>query len=72
MADPTEDPQYNAAGVRQVHSGTPGISGAIGDMIAALAQAFAPRGLTQRGPMINQTVDQQAGPPSDLASQLAQ
>lgn len=36
---------------------TPGAAGAIQALIAALAQAFAPKGLTQRRAVVNQTVD---------------
>lgn len=60
-------------GVLQVHSaGSPGVGGAIHDMIAALAQAFAPRAITQRSQKINQDVDQASGAPqtSDLGNQF--
>ena len=76
MADPTDDgtqPAYNAQGVRQVRSGTPGFSGAIGDLVAALAKAWGPgRTLSQRGAKIDQAVDEQSGSPqtNDLGSQF--
>ena len=36
---------------------SPGVSGAIFDAIKALAQAFAPKGVTQRKSAVNNTVD---------------
>ena len=61
-------------GVLQAQSGSPGVSGAISDMIGALAKAFAPKGLTQRPQRINQAVDEasQAPQTSDLGDAMSQ
>lgn len=50
----------------------PGVGGAIGDMVAALASAFAPKGMTQRSQKVNQAVDEASGAPqtSDLGNQF--
>lgn len=48
---------------------SPGVAGAIRDMIAALAQAFAPKGITQAGKKINQQVNQ-ADPPPGLGNEF--
>lgn len=45
----------------QVHSGTPGFSGAILDAIRALAQAFAPKSLTQAKARTDQNVNKAEG-----------
>lgn len=37
---------------------TPGVSGAIGDMVKALASAFAPRAITQRGARVAQGINE--------------
>lgn len=52
--------------------GSPGAAGAIQALIAALAQAFAPKGLTQRRAAVNQAVEQQSGAPqsSELGQQF--
>lgn len=44
--------------------GSPGISGAILDAVAALAKAFAPKALSQRGQKVDQAVDRASGGPS--------
>lgn len=56
----------------QVHSGTPGFSGAILDAIRALAQAFAPKSLTQAKARTNQAIEEQSGAPqtTDLGNQF--
>lgn len=63
MSDPvsyyTQNPQGQPIPVRQ--TGTPGVSGAIQDMIAALAKAFAPRSIVQRQQSIDQSVGQNDG-----------
>ena len=43
--------------------GSPGVSGAIKDLIGALAQAFAPRSITQHKAKIDQAVQQGSGGP---------
>jgi hypothetical protein len=59
-------------GVLQAHTGSPGVSGAISDMIGALAKAFAPRAITQRPQRIENAVDEASGAPqtSDLGNQF--
>jgi hypothetical protein len=53
--------------------GSPGLSGAIGDAIAALSKAFAPRSIVQRPQKIDQGVDQNVGDaPPTLGSQIGQ
>ena len=48
------------------------VAGAIRQMIAALAQAFAPKALTQRGARVKQQVDEESGAPQngDLGNQF--
>jgi hypothetical protein len=62
MADQiTQDENGNTYrnGVLQTHSNaSPGVSGAISDMVKALAQAFAPKSITQRGAKVAQAIDQ--------------
>lgn len=79
MADPADDDSqavpgrsYSPQGVLQVRSGTPGAGGAIGDLVAALARAFAPKALTQRSQRVNQAVDEASGSPqsNDLGQQF--
>jgi hypothetical protein len=45
----------------QSSPGSPGISGAIKDAIAAVAGAVAPKSITQRRPKVEQAVDQSQG-----------
>jgi hypothetical protein len=71
----TQDDQgrtYKNGVLQTSSSPSPGVGGAIQSMIAALAQAFAPKGLTQRGQRVNQAVDEASGAPqsSDLGSQF--
>jgi hypothetical protein len=50
----------------QYQSGTPGFSGAIMDLMKALASSFAPRSIVDRGRAINGAVEQppaSGGPP---------
>lgn len=61
-------PPMQAPPAGPVSTATPGAAGAIKDLIAALAQAFAPKGLTQRKGAINQQADKAAA--SDLGSQF--
>jgi hypothetical protein len=63
-----EDGKTYKNGVLQVKSGTPGVNGAIGDMVGALAKALGPRSITQRSTKINQAVDQATS--SDLGNQF--
>jgi hypothetical protein len=51
---------------------SPGVAGAISDMIGALAKAFAPKAITQRGKRIDQAVNEASGAPqtSDLGDQF--
>lgn len=49
---------------------SPGISGAIWDAVAALAQAFAPKGITDRGKTVKQAIDQGEGAPDSLGNQF--
>jgi hypothetical protein len=67
-----EDGRTYKNGVLQVKSGTPGVSGAIGDMIGALARAFAPRAIVNRPQRINGAVEGASGAPqtSDLGNQF--
>jgi hypothetical protein len=74
MADPTGYfpdghggkmiPSYNTA--------TPGVGGAIGDAIKALARALAPKSITQRGAQLQQQEQQATGqaPPQQLGNQF--
>lgn len=43
--------------------GSPGVSGAIKDLIGALAQAFAPKSITQHKAKVDQAVAQGSGAP---------
>lgn len=53
--------------------GTPGFSGAIQDLLAALAKSFAPRQITNRAGAVNTAVDQNSGgAPPTLGSQIGQ
>lgn len=52
-----EDGKTYKNGVLQVKSGSPGVSGAISDMVGALSKALAPRSITQRSAKLNQGVD---------------
>jgi hypothetical protein len=79
LADPADDDSqtapgrsYSPQGVLQVRSGTPGAAGAIGDLVAALARAFAPQALTQRPQKVNQAIDEASGSPqtNDLGQQF--
>lgn len=45
---------------------SPGVSGAIGDMVKALAAAFAPKSITQRGARVAQGINE--GDPQAPAS----
>lgn len=70
MADP--EYRYNQQGqpVPVRNAATPGIGGAISDAIKALAMAFAPKAITQRKPLIDQTVSQADPGPSSLGDQF--
>jgi hypothetical protein len=59
-------------GVLQAQTGSPGVSGAISDMIGALARAFAPRAIVNRPQRINGAVEEASGAPqtSDLGNQF--
>lgn len=50
--------------------GSPGISGAIRDAIAALAQAVAPKAITQRKAKINTAADTAVGGGGSLGDQF--
>lgn len=52
------------------HTVSPGISGAILDAVKALAQAFAPKGITDRGKVVKQAIDQGEGAPDSLGNQF--
>jgi len=55
-------PHYNPlTGAPSSVAGTPGISGAIKDLMTALSAAFAPKSLTQRGQKLDQTIGQASG-----------
>ena len=43
----------------QGKTGTPGFAGAIVDLMRALQSSFAPKGITQRGPYLNNAIDSQ-------------
>lgn len=75
MADLIEQDEQGRTyrnGVLQGHSGSPGVGGAIHDMVAALASAFAPKSITQRSKAVQQHVDADSGAPqnSDLGNQF--
>lgn len=82
MAKPTQDTDddgnpipgrsYSPSGVLQVNHATPGFSGAISDLVGALAKAFAPPQITRRRQSIDQAVDQASGSPqtNDLGDQF--
>jgi hypothetical protein len=67
-----EDGKTYRNGMLQIRSGSPGIHGAISDMISAIAQHLHPsRELMNRGKQINQTVEEAAGNGStDLGQQF--
>lgn len=68
QAPPPAQIPANTPGVQQDN----GVAGAIQSMIQALAQAFAPKAITQRGKKISQSVDEASGAPqtSDLGNQF--
>lgn len=72
MADVvTADGKVYRNGVLQARpTATPGVGGAISDVVAALARAFAPKGITQRGNTVSQAIDSASGAPTSLGSQF--
>lgn len=55
-------------GVLQTQSpASPGLGGAIGDAVKALAAAFAPKAITQRGQRLNQQIDENDPAPASGA-----
>lgn len=57
-------------GVGGQHAVSPGISGAILDAVAALAKAFAPKGITDRGKVVQQQIATGEGAPDSLGNQF--
>lgn len=60
-------------GVLQANSSpaTPGVGGAISDAVAALAKAFGPRSITQRGQKVKDAIDRdETGQPDALGNQF--
>lgn len=54
-------PGPNGEPIPHYNNATPGVGGAIQDLIRVLAQAFAPRGITQAGPRREQAISQAVG-----------
>lgn len=74
MAEPIDyrPPMANQPAGQQVpvYSGaSPGVSGAILDMVRAIAGALSPRALVQRGQNVDQQVNQAQGLGNQLAGQ---
>lgn len=73
--DPLQRGHYTNPNNGEPMSGpvTPGLSGAIGDAIAAISKAFAPRGIVQRPAKIEQGINDNVGDtPPTLGSQIGQ
>lgn len=72
MAEITTDAQGRTYrdGVLQAPSGSPGFSGAVHDLVQAVAGAIGPKSITQRQQKIKQGVDQADPQPSDLGNQF--
>lgn len=58
-------------GVLQAHSaGSSGVGGAISDAVAALAKAFAPKGITDRGKRVAGAIAEGEGDSNTLGNQF--
>lgn len=63
MSDPTDNVEYDSPGVprRLGKQTSPGVSGAISDAVGAIAQAVAPKSITQRRSAVDSAVSSAAG-----------